>query len=108
MLDMENVDLFVSEGGDDQRVTLPTERGYGLLVKAKVGEPVSILVGLMLSHDSTAGARTIVPCPIRLSQGQQLKLYHHDHLVYTFESWKGLAVDPIMRHRLDRRMRRPR
>jgi len=54
-----------------------------------------VLVGLIVNLDGTFDSRYLVPCPIRLSVGDELRIFHEGLLAAVFVEHRGIAVDPM-------------
>lgn len=96
MMDLQDIRMEI----DGEAVELP--EGVGLLLRAKPGKPVSILTALLVSMDGPERpVLQSVPCPILLGNDEELTLFHKGLRAFTFVGYRGVAMDPIQREKID-------
>lgn len=94
MMDLTHIGMEIN----GKCVELPPD--CGLLMNARQGQPVRILVGLGLSMDGPTPERAWCPIPVRLRDDESLTIFHKGQRVFAFVGYRGVAVDPNMRDRL--------
>lgn len=93
MLDMRKIELRIVSDVDSYPVELPDN--VGLLLSAKQGQPMRVLVALMPSMDGGSPNHVVVPIPVRLGREDELHVYHEGLLAAVFAEDRGIAVDPM-------------